>query len=65
MWGHTEIVEILAPLAHNPNAPGEYGHTPIYLAALRGHTEIVKYLASFTEYPNAPNGNGEVQLPKM
>ena len=38
---NTEIVKILAPLTNNPNAPNEYGKTPIYWAARNGHTEIV------------------------
>ena len=37
----SEIVKILAPLTNNPNAPDEYGKTPIYWAARNGHTEIV------------------------
>ena len=32
----TEIVKILAPLTDNPNAPNEYGNTPILWAALKG-----------------------------
>ena len=31
--GHTEIVEILASLTDNPNAPNKYGNTPIQVAA--------------------------------
>ena len=36
--GSTKIVEILAPLTDNPNAPDENGRTPIYWAACEGHT---------------------------
>ena len=43
-----EIVQILAHLADNPNAPGVNAFTPIYFAARNGHTEIVKILAPLT-----------------
>ena len=42
--GNTEIVKIMAPLTENPNAPDEYGITPIYWAEHNGHSEIVKIL---------------------
>ena len=45
--GNKEIVEILAPLTDNPNAPNNFGITPIQLAArnqITG-TEIIKILA--------------------
>ena len=45
LYGHTEIVKILAPLTNSPIAPNKYGFTPISAAAQRGHTEIVKILA--------------------
>ena len=51
----TEIVKILAPLTDNPNAPDEYGRTPILWAAVHGHKDIVIFLASLTNNPNAPN----------
>ena len=62
--GHTEIVEILAPLTGHPNAPNNNGQTPIYWAACQGHTDIVKILASLTDNPNAPNkyGNTPIQV---
>ena len=44
IYGHTEVVRILAPLTDNPNAPDVSGLTPIHRAAFRGHTEIVKIL---------------------
>ena len=47
IYGHTEIVRILAPLTDNPNAPDIDGETPIDRAASRGHTEIVKILTHF------------------
>ena len=50
-----EIVKIVAPLTHTPNAPSRYGLTPIHEAARNGHIEIVKILAPFTDNPNAPN----------
>ena len=33
-------------------APGKYGKTPIFFAALNKHTEIVKILTAMTENPN-------------
>ena len=42
----------------NPNAPDNYGNTPIHRAAMNGHTEIVKILAPLTDNPNAPNKYG-------
>ena len=41
---HTEIVNILAALTDNPNAPDHYGTTPIQVAEIYGHREIVKIL---------------------
>ena len=41
-----EIVKIIAPLTDNPNAPDEYGNTPIYWSAVNRHKEIAKILAS-------------------
>ena len=57
--GHTEIVKFLAPLTNNPNAPDDYGYTPIFWAAYYGHTEIVKILIPLTRNPNAPIKKGE------
>ena len=58
----TEIVKILAPLTDNPNAPDQYGETPILWAACNGYTEIVKILAPLTDNPNAPNEEGETPI---
>ena len=55
----TEIVKILAPLTDNPNAPDEYGATPIFWAAFYGYIEIVKILVPLTDNPNAPNKHGK------
>ena len=54
----TETVKFLAPLTVNPNAPSNYGETPILWAASEGHTEVVKILAPLTENPNAPDEDG-------
>ena len=50
----TKIVKILAPLTDNPNAQGNNGETPIFLATTQGHTEIIKILSPLTDNPNAP-----------
>ena len=57
--GSTKIVEILAPLTDNPNAPDENGRAPIYWAAKSGHTEIVKIMAPLTDNPNSTDKNGQ------
>ena len=57
-----EIVQILAPLTDIPNAPDNYGWTPIHLAAQYGHTKIVKILAPLTDNPNAPTNNGRTPI---
>ena len=57
IFGNTEIVEILAPLTDNPNAPNKLGDTPIHVAACNGSLEIVKILAPLTDNPNAPNSS--------
>ena len=46
-------------MTDNPNAPNEFGNTPIYEAALNGHTEIIKILAPLTDNPNAPDKDGK------
>ena len=42
----TEMVQLLAPLTDNPNAPDEGGETPIHLGAWNGYTKIVKILVN-------------------
>ena len=61
-YGHIEIVQILAPLTDNNNAPFWGGYTPIHWAALEGYKEIVKILAPLMDNPNAPNINGETPI---
>ena len=60
-WGSTqedlEIVQILASLTDNPNAPDKDGLTPIHAAAYNGHTEIVNILAPLAANPNAAFGD--------
>ena len=57
-----EIVKILAALTDNPNAPNQWGDTPIFWAAHNGHTEIVKTMAPLTDNPNAPNQWGDTPI---
>ena len=56
------MVKILAPLTDNPNAPNQYGSTPILWAARNGHAEIVKILVPLTENPNAANKWGATPI---
>ena len=58
--GDIETVAILAPLTNNPNAPNNFGMTPIQLAARNQYTgpEIIKILAPLVENPNAPDPDG-------
>ena len=44
IYGHTEIVKILAPLTDNPNAPNNYGRTP---SDVTNNAEIQRFLKSF------------------
>ena len=37
-----ENIKIVTPLTDNPKAPGGYGRTPIYLAALLGLQKVLK-----------------------
>ena len=57
-FGHTDIVQILAPLTENPNAPNAFGLTPIQKAAFHSYSEIVKILAPLSKNPNSPNPYG-------
>ena len=57
-----ESVKIMASLFENPNAPDEFGKTPIYMAAEMGHINIVKILAPLTDNPNAPDKNGHTPI---
>ena len=63
-FGHTDIVQILAPLTENPNAPNAFGLTPIQKAAFNGYSEIVLILAPLTKNPNAPNPYGSTPIHK-
>merc|ERR1711981_1393734 len=61
-YGHVRIVEFLAPLVDNPNAPKPDGWTPLHLAARYGHVKIVEFLAPLVDNPNAPMPNGWTPL---
>ena len=52
----------MAPLADNPNAPNNYGATPIHNAADSGNAEIVKILIPLTDNPNAPDKFGTTPI---
>ena len=59
LYGHTEIVQILAPF--KDNLEDQYRYV-IQDAALRGHTDIVKILAPLTDSPNAPGDDGNTPI---
>merc|ERR1719219_3305715 len=61
-YRYLEIVKILASLSDNPNAPDNYGCTPIFYATKSGQTEIVRYLAPLCHNPNSPNRDGTTPL---
>ena len=46
----------------NPNAPQEFGITPIHIAADEGFVDFVQILAPLTENPNAPDEEGETPI---
>ena len=58
MTGDLILIEFLAPLMENPNAPDENGWTPIHAAASVGLLECVLILEQFTENPDVPNPFG-------
>ena len=55
---HVNVIELLAPMTENPNAPGRNGETPIFAAASNGNAKIVEILAPLTDDPNAPERRG-------
>ena len=44
---HIEIVKLLINSTENPNAPDNYGRTPLNTAKFFGYTEIVKLFEEF------------------
>ena len=50
------------PSTETPNAPDNFGQTPIHWASRNGHVEIVKLLMPSTETPNAPDNFGQTPL---
>ena len=52
------LLRILTQFTNNPNAPNNYGETPIFLAALNEDAESVRFLAPLTDNPNFPNKDG-------
>ena len=47
--GNPAVIQLLAPLAVNPNSANRNGRTPIYLAAQRGNSDVIKVLAPLTD----------------
>ena len=58
MYGHLEVVKLLAPLIESTKTSQYMGWTPLQLAAMNGCTEVVKVLATFCENANAPQYGG-------
>ena len=56
------ILQILAPMMENFNAPNKNGYTPIHFQARNGHIDVIKVLAPLTENPNTPNKNGQTPI---
>ena len=61
--GHTDIVQILAPLTDDPNSEVDiecpFNSPPIHEAARNGHSEIVKLLCPLTDDPNSSSNTDE------
>ena len=54
-----KLLKIFLPFVKNPNAPDQYGWTPIQRAAYHPQNyEMIKMLAPVSKNPNAPNPNG-------
>ena len=67
--GFSEVVEILAPLAENPNSPDPHGITPIQFLMNYCHNDddekekkVLKILVSMSDDPNAPDPHGVTPL---
>lgn len=45
--GHAGVVFMLLDYGPNPEAGGEHGRSPLYMAARQGHVEVVKVLQTF------------------
>ena len=58
--GQLETVKFLTGLTFTPNAPDNYGITPLWRAALCGHAKIVDFMVqSKVENPNASSQTGD------
>ena len=62
MFGHTNIVKLLAENTENPNVGDNSGETPILCATKGGFYEIVQILAYQSKTPNAPNIYGQTPI---
>ena len=52
-------------MTDNPNAPDEYGNTPIYLAASWGYTEIIRILAPLSDDPYVPDESKNEEIRRI
>ena len=52
------MVEFLVNFTNMPNAPDNFGDTPIHYAAEYGYLDIIKILLKFNYTPNVPNIQG-------
>ena len=57
-FGCIDVVKMLIPKLHNPNAASKFGITPIHLAAWKGHLGIVDALIVSAENLNSPESRG-------
>ena len=56
------ILQLVAPLMKNSNAPNSSGLTPIHWAAIHGLEDVIKILAPFVTNPNVPDRDGDTPI---
>ena len=56
------ILQLVAPLMKNSNAPNSSGLTPIHWAAIHGFLCIIKILSPFVMNPNRKDGDGDTPI---
>lgn len=56
------ILQLVAPLMKNSNAPNSSGLTPIHWAAIHGFLCIIKILSPFVMDPNVPDDDEDTPI---